>query len=563
MNIQIYRSEKGAVFIVATLAMLLVLSVSASFFMRSVSEKRVVDVEKFTIQSDSLAEAGANHGLVELQKRVKLDIASTFVGIRNSQVVRNFYSSNNALGFLQQYAVASGGQQFDVAGNVAILDDLPPLVLDTYIDGTYSYDVIVRPNGNPTNPSSDVYVFPYNYEIIGNGSSTAMNPNIDRSVTFYGSFAITVRRDNFAKYALFTNNHRSPRGSTVWFTESTNFEGPVHTNDRLSFANNPSGHFTDEVTQHLSKARFYNNGRNRLLNDDHNGVIDVPIFDEGFTRGESLLNLHSAITSNDLRTEALGSMTEPGTNGIYVPNYGSCVTGGIYVRGAVNDVELTTDASNNLQLNIRQGTTRKNITVDYGADTTTVETVGGSTEVYCGAPDGIGDEGIILYSKNDINSLRGTVQSDTSITISSERDIVVSDHIRYQNYSTSPTLNADGYDNMLGILAWGGDVRIGSAAPNNVEIHGIVMAPHGIFTVDNYGSGSPRGTATLLGGVITDFYGPFGTFRGTTQRSGYGRNFIYDPRVLAGQTPPYFPYMADFIAQDDGGLDLRPRWKKD
>jgi hypothetical protein len=95
-------------------------------------------------------------------------------------------------------------------------------------------------------------------------------------------------------------------------------------------------------------------------------------------------------------------------------------------------------------------------------------------------------------------------------------------------------------------------VRIGTAAPNNITIHGVVMAPHGVFSVDNYNNGSPRGTATILGGAITDFYGPFGTFSGSSAISGYGRNFIYDGRMLEGRTPPYFPYMRGFFASVDG-----------
>jgi hypothetical protein len=114
---------------------------------------------------------------------------------------------------------------------------------------------------------------------------------------------------------------------------------------------------------------------------------------------------------------------------------------------------------------------------------------------------------------------------------------------------------------MLGIIAWAGDVRIGTSAPNNVEIHGIIMAPHGEFTVDNYDSGASRGTATLLGGVITDFYGAFGQFSGTTPLHGYGRNFVYDPRVLNGKTPPYFPYLSGFTAQDDLHLDDKLIWE--
>jgi hypothetical protein len=184
---------------------------------------------------------------------------------------------------------------------------------------------------------------------------------------------------------------------------------------------------------------------------------------------------------------------------------------------------------------------------------------------YTGIPDGVGNEGIIIYSNDDIGEFEGTVQRDTVVTVSSERDIVISDNIMYQDYSTTPRLNATGYTNMLGILSWGGDVRIGEDAPDDVQIHGIVMAHNGVFTVDDYDSGSPRGTATLLGGVISDFYGAFGTFSGSTPESGYGRNFIYDSRVLDGETPPYFPYLTGYTSNvmPSDVFDTKPSFREE
>ena len=59
----------------------------------------------------------------------------------------------------------------------------------------------------------------------------------------------------------------------------------------------------------------------------------------------------------------------------------------------------------------------------------------------------------------------------------------------------------------------------------------------------------PHGTVILLGGAITQFYGAFGLFNGSTgeQLSGYGRNFVYDERMTTGTAPPYFPSMRTFI----------------
>ena len=76
-----------------------------------------------------------------------------------------------------------------------------------------------------------------------------------------------------------------------------------------------------------------------------------------------------------------------------------------------------------------------------------------------------------------------------------------------------------------------------------------------------HSSGSPRGEVTLLGGTITDFYGPFGTFTSSGPRSGYGRNFVYDARMLEGMSPPYFPILGSFISIDDGGLNRKLIWE--
>ena len=428
--------------------------------------------------------------------------------------------------------------------------------------GSYSGRIIVKkqkdPEGNalqayatdPSNPNT--FIFPYEFMV----ESTSTVESLGKSLRLVqGEFEATVQRANFARFALFTNQHRSPRGSIVWFTGNTNFYGPVHSNDRFSFANNPSGYFTDDVTQHITKARFYNSGRSRLLDADHNGTRDVPTFEAGFQRGVNSLNLESAVTQSDLRVQALGAMGEPGLRGIYVPNNGSATTGGIYIRGD-STIDMSVDGSDRAVYAIDQGTgnqrKRKEIILNYQTNQTQVKEYDWrdnltSDDTYTGLPEGQDNEGVIIYSKDDITSLRGTVQKDAQVTISSSDDIMVTNHIRYQQYDSSPT-NAEDYQNLLGILSWGGDVRISTSTPSNLDVHAVIMAVHGVFTVDNYRSRSPCGDVNLLGGVITDKYGPFGTFSGTTQRSGYGRNFIYDQRMLGTMSPPYFPTATDFMA---------------
>jgi hypothetical protein len=447
--------------------------------------------------------------------------------------------------------------------------------LDSAIEGdviTSTLRITSRqaPTGDAAN---QIYRFFYTYTVEATARLTRFDPPLVKTIAFApNDFDLTVRQDNFAKYALFTFHHKTSSGVTVWFTANTNFFGPVHTNERFSFANNPSGHFTEEVTQSHSTARFYNSGSSILLDADANGTEDVPTFDNGFLRSQDTIPLPAAISQTELRDAALGDMSVPGASspGVYVPETAGTLTGGIYLNGNSGQssdnpsVAMSVDGSNNAVYTITQHIHPVDhttvITVNNAANTTTVIRDGVST-TYNGKPDGTTHEGTIIYANDDINALSGTVQQDTQITVSGERDIVISGNVMYQGYGTTPNLNASGYNNLMGILSWGGNVRIGASAPDNVNVHAVVMAPHGVFTVDNYDSGSARGIATLLGGVISDYYGAFGTFSGSSgMQTGYGRNFVYDNRVLSGMAPPYFPYMDRFTIDSPSELARKMIW---
>jgi len=551
-------NKRGVVLVVSLMVLIVLMILTGVYFTGLLTEKKSADSEEFVLQALGLSEAGASQAQAELRKRIRTDLLNNVNTVRQASVFMNYVSNNDSLGLLRDYAYTAGENQFVIAGDEARLA-VSPIGLNTAVQGNYSATIVVKANGSPTNPSGETFVFPYRFTIESKGQVTRVTPNIEKNTRLVqGTFTVTVRRDTFAKYALFTSHHRTPSGTTVWFTANTNFTGPVSTNERFSFANNPSAHITEEVTQHQKTARFYNNGWSLLLNADSNPPYDVPIFDKGFARGEDIINLESSISQEDLKKEALGPMAEPGLNGIYMPNDGTNVTGGVYIRGN-STVTMGLDAGTNPMYTLTQGSTTKTVTVDYVNNQTKV-TQGSNTVTYQGIPDGESNEGVLIYAKDNINSFSGTVQKYSSVTVSSERDIVITNHIQYQEYNSSP-LSAEGYTNLLGILSWGGNVRIGTSAPNNINIHGVVMAPHGIFTVDNYQVGSPRGTATLLGGSITDFYGAFGTFSGSNQISGYGRNFVYDARMLSGMAPPYFPYLSNFISFDDNALDNKLIWQ--
>jgi hypothetical protein len=110
-------------------------------------------------------------------------------------------------------------------------------------------------------------------------------------------------------------------------------------------------------------------------------------------------------------------------------------------------------------------------------------------------------------------------------------------------------------------MSWNGNVRISTAAPNDISVHATVMSPTHEFSVDSYNSGSSRGTATILGGVIENTYGAFGTFSASGSNTGYGRNFVYDTRMKRGKSPPFFPTIGKVISTVSG-LNDRPNWQQ-
>jgi len=588
----ILGNKRAVLLIIATIVMAMVSVLTGVYLATLVTEKRSVDDQRLAFQAMSLGDAGLDHAMAELRKRIAVDLLAKVKNHTEGSYFNGYAS--NPLGFLRDHAYADGQSQFTVDGSVARLN-LIPYNLSGNVTGnyelTYNGTVIsaTAPLDVSANTTTHTYKFYYSFSIdsianvirgippkVVNGTTVYERPVSKRVIYTAVPLEIDIGRANFAKYALFTSHqHYHPKdkpwsSTTVWFTNNTNFQGPVHTNSRFAFSGNLSAHFTEKVTQQDTKAT-YNNGiyPEVSLDADRNGDIDVPVFEKGFDRGVAEIPLTPSITQSQLKTYSLGTMSDPGS-GVWVANDGTKCVGGIYIRGNQGqdtdnpDIYMRVDGSNRQVYQVTRSGSTYNITVDTTANKTYV--TGAATLTYNGIPDGSTHNGTIIYVNDGIGALHGTVQSGTRATVSSELDIVISDNMTYQNYTASP-LSAAGTTNLLGVISWGGDVRIGTSAPKNVTVHGVIMAPHGVFGVDNHNDDEwphlgDRGVATLLGGVITDHYGPFGTFYPST--TGYGRNFVYDSRMMTGSAPPYFPYMNTFesVLVPADALYHKPLWRE-
>jgi hypothetical protein len=304
------------------------------------------------------------------------------------------------------------------------------------------------------------------------------------------------------------------------------------------------------------------------VNDDHYKTTDVPNFYGGFKRGQAAVPLptnsygqqNAAIggdpantatpsnaTINSAITGGTSSSTSTPATGVYVPNSGGAtpaLIGGIYVQGTLDKAVLSVDASGNQVYTLTQGANTTTITVNRTTNQTTYKKNSGGPTVYTGVPRGV------LYVNGTISDLGGPARSGatippavadgTQLIVASPNDIVIQHDIKTDDY-----LNGQ---SVLGIFSSNGSVRVGTSAPNDVQIESFIMASgtSGQFTVDNYNSGSPRGSVHLTGGFTAQYYGAFGQFGSNGAIThGYARDFHFDDR---GLIPPYFPATSIYTA---------------
>ena len=555
-------NECGAALIIVLFVMTVLLGLGNIFVMRTINERNITNREREAAKAFYAAHGGTQAGLDGLDNLINNFLNNTIASSNPSSVI-SYTTGRVAAGDGIGWLVFSARDNNNVPVLTQNGDQAESTVNSTAIgDNSYQYKIVIMEKSNPVTVTPNVWDFPYNYRVESTGTAGTTSSKVLLS----GDFTVRIQRANFARYSLFTNSQTTQAGANVWFTERTNFAGPVHTNTRFNFALNPSGTFGDVITQTDQLARFNNLGSPVSLDAAFNGTRDVPVFNNTFTRNAGTITLSSSSQQTNMVDQAdgvLDGVQTITTDGVYVPNNGSSLTGGIYVRGDAT-VNMSVDGGNNAVYTVTQGGTTRTITVNKTNNTTMV--VGSTTNTYNGIPDGIDNVGTLIYATGGITSLAGTVQQDTQMTVASAGDMNITNNITYQNFTpgvgTPGTVGyvpptADGTTNLLGLVSWAGNVRISTSAPNNINVHSTILARQGVLQVDNYSSGAPRGTATLLGGIISDDYGAFGTFNSSTgqQVSGYGRNFVYDTRMDVGNAPPYFPSLNTFIAFTNGITD--------
>lgn len=402
-----------------------------------------------------------------------------------------------------------------------------------------------------------------------------------RMVVTQGEYQFDVGRRSFARYALFTDEHMTTSGAQrIWFTSDTIFDGPVHTNGNFNFNRRPwfGGEVTSAgATQGMGEGAFgFTSGGGNgefFTADDLNPQGNTPDLSTTWStnRPEFVAGVNWSSDYLPLPENAHDQHVLAGENGLLLTadmeylelfaadSSGNPVGPNANPPAAYQYVVAGIEDGGSITYRISSGGVLERLNSGPVATWTVV------TNRFNG----------VIYSEQYIPSLRGAGRVDndrpntarpalasfSKLTIVPAGGARITSDLVYEDQPCTGHLHRDGdnvvrarcenlaAENVLGIFAPTGNIEIGHNngwnsdlnAPRDVRIQASILTSNGVVRVEEHDEGSTRGAVQLLGGIIEQRYGAFGTFSGDSMSSGYSRQFTFDPRLARGLTPPFFP----------------------
>lgn len=414
-------------------------------------------------------------------------------------------------------------------------------------------------------------------------------------------YVIEISRPPFSRYQYFANVRRLPGGGDLYFTDGDSFEGHVHINDRPNFhAGSSSGgpRFTGRFTTAATTAQWLgtaawlpcsgctrpwaeseaaysvmmptrapqagvepiplpqnaNSQRRAVIGGDHRDLRMVP--DQEIRRAFNV----TALTDGVYFSRGNGAQ----------PNVESRWLGGIYVRGNVDDLMLsTTNTTPRRQIiTIRQGSTTTRFAQTV-TGTWTVEVNGVLTHTLSGEFNGlifvegrIGSDATQLVNPDYAQGLGGDGTAAPDLAPAMQLTVAASGNINIKRdltYTDNPRADPSAR-NVLGVYSEAGNIKVDGAFGRDITIHGTLMA-----SANGRGFGAieyerQRGGVriNLLGGLIEERSQGIGVIN---TGAGYRRNYTWDPRLDLGLAPPFFPTQVHWSAGLDHNLTGRGVWQ--
>ena len=603
------KRSSGVAAVLALVSVLVIMGVLALLYTRTLNEVKHSGDDQGIVQSLLLARGGANLGGLVLNGPVREEV---------NTLIKN-YAGNGAWAF--------GTGAGEAPDPVSVAEDMQGLLgdLQTRVDQMVCNQTITMADGRST---TRLWIF-FTDKACGSASlpgeirlgeprfvegapRTGAGTGVDqtyaipfaviavgtdgkykRNVAVSGEYRFTIGRGSFARYALFTNIHTSPRGTNVWFTGNTVFDGPVHTNQYFRFYADPW--FGGEVTSAGCRYPAYDGSGCRYNSFTRQGA---EFYNVGFVRWDQMTPSYQA-PSYRWAEPILSAGVDWRSSFVPLPQNANdqramAQNGGLYFSRDLNRLKMWAGDidGNEPTWNASEGrweppagyqyfegcwqqTRRREVCETYRVDkdTRTLQkrTSGGNWVDVKTPFNGV------VFVDGDIARLYGPERSDPNdpataapavasfaqLTLAASGSMRITGDLKYEDppCSSYPTRNADrtvtpgvcdnqDAQNVLGLYSQNGDILIGNAnwddrynAPRDVNINAVLMSSSGAIQVENYDYGSPRGDVHLIGGLIENMYGAFGTFDGRNgvRLTGYGRKFVYDKRMAKGLAPPGFP----------------------
>ncbi|WP_428234801.1 hypothetical protein [Gracilimonas sp.] len=324
-------------------------------------------------------------------------------------------------------------------------------------------------------------------------------------LTSYGTYGgyqaeieVLMQRDSFSRYSYFTDSETfAPPYDhiKIWWWNGDQVTGPVHTNGTFSMSGSPTF-----------------NGFISSPNDWVGYTGDEDSDDPATRHGSDSPNFNGGTNFNLTKTKDL-----PGTEQINLLKSQATLS-----FSSNKDVEFYEDV--------------------LGEGYVKVKDVGCSDPITCYDHYKLSSyenaEGGVVISVDGHANVVGEVKG--SVTLHAKDDINIMGDIVYD---TDPRVDSTSTD-LLGLVSEE-DVEVDRWAhsyngSSDLTIHASIMALGTSFEVEDYSSGSPRGTLDLLGGIVQKNRGAVGTFSGGSVASGYTKDYVYDTR-LQQTIPPSFP----------------------
>jgi len=599
------RKNQGIALVTALVLMMVLVAVIAILSVDTLSEIRQNRGSLFASRARNVAESGVTYA------RYVMDTELTKV----LQPIVNKYSTD---------FVSKGG---DPASDYVIPEkewgkvaselekvlnskytSLPSSELAGVGNATMKYKVRnFRISTMPSTSGGQLQTYTAEYQVVSTGKAGIGRRRIQED----GFITISLGRASLSQWLFLVEDAGGDRG---FFPTGTVFNGPVHANKNWGFLGQPQ--FLGRITASDGGAWFWDIngscadglGQKKFLNAGSRPPCTEPVFKKGYdwnaprvdlpdntlSQERAALGLDPAQDSNgDGQPDPLSDSercAQLGINpcngipqGVYLPNDGSNIKGGIYIEGDVDEMVVAAGKDGTQTYEIKQGGQTYTIKVDYNNNTTTFTGPQGTTTL-SGVPNGPAPQGSggptgQIYVKGKIDALTapkrtGPVPStapdhpppdeippalalETQLNITAVGEIGLYSDLVYECDPTkmgdSSYLNGNSrcasvngqLPTVLGMLSEKDDIVIKKGAVDDIFLWGSYLsaAKGKGLAVEDYASRGPQGKMRLFGGVTSYEDKLRGIISGSGSLiSGYVETFEFDTRFENSQlTPPNFP----------------------